>query len=116
MSPDQFRDGVEVVRHYTSTGGELEGLPDHGPVVEVCIVHGEVQEDDPRPGADPEVSLHLRHHELRGRLVLLEDLRVAVPRVGADQAPVAALTVGNKLTIRNKTHDMEDDSNSSAVL
>ena len=42
MSPDQFSDGVEVVRNHTSTGRELEGLPDHGPVVEVCIVHGEV--------------------------------------------------------------------------
>ena len=77
VEPDQFCYRVEVVGDDSATGGDLEGLSDHGPVVEVGIVDGEVQHNDSSTGTDPEVSLHLRHHELGGGLVLPEDLRVA---------------------------------------
>ena len=39
---------------------------------------------------DPEISLELSHHQLRGSFVLLEDLSESVTRVGAHQPPVTA--------------------------
>ena len=79
VAPDEFCYRVEVVGDDSAAGGDLEGLPDHGPVVEVGVVDGEVKEDHSSAGAQPEVPLQLSHHELRGRLVLPENLRVAVP-------------------------------------
>ena len=79
VAPDEFCYRVEVVGDDSAAGGDLEGLPDHGPVVEVGVVDGEVKKDHSSAGAQPEVPLQLSHHELRGRLVLPENLRVAVP-------------------------------------
>ena len=79
VAPDEFCYRVEVVGDDSAAGGDLEGLPDHGPVVEVGVVDSEVKKDHSSAGAQPEVPLQLSHHELRGRLVLPENLRVAVP-------------------------------------